>query len=64
MERFGLNGSFAQKFHEVNTEREWKDKKGKPYQNWKNLMRIWTEKEDNLAQYKPKPKVDTSMVHR
>lgn len=50
---FNLNGSFAQRFFEVNSERGWLDGNGKPYQNWKNLMRVWVAKEKNLGQYRP-----------
>ena len=64
LERFNLNGEFASRFFEVNEERGWKDKSGKPYQNWKNLMRVWFDREDHPERYRPKPKPDNSMVHR
>lgn len=66
LERFGLNGSFAEMFHEHYENTGWVDAKGKPYQNWKNLMRVWVDKRSDgqLEKYRPKAQVDTSMVHR
>ena len=66
LERFNLNGTFAEMFHEHYENTGWTDKDGKAYQNWKNLMRVWVDKrsEVELAKYKPKPKVDNSDVHR
>jgi hypothetical protein len=64
LERFNLNGAFADRFHEVNAEKGWKDKDGKPYQNWKNLMRVWVDKEGNLDRYTPAAKPDNSLVKR
>lgn len=63
---FGLNGEFASNFLRVNVAKEWKDKTGKPYSNWKLVLNTWhknlspAEKES----YRPHENPDNSMVHR
>lgn len=66
LSEFNLNGDFIQQFFSKNTEQGWQDRHGKPYTNWKNLMRSWVSRLSDIQrdQYTPKPKPNLEDVHR
>lgn len=62
LEHWGLNSTFAADFIRDNAAKDWRDKAGKPYENWKLVMSTWVrtlKKNGDLSRYAHK--VDTSI---
>lgn len=66
LKEFNLNGAFAAEFMRVNNAKGWKDREGKPYENWKLVVGTWNRRltPEERARYQPRTKPDNSMVHR